>query len=250
MTKVKFSFIALLLTLAAALPAWAADKVLIVLTSHATMGELDKKTGFWLSELTHPYYVLKDAGVAIDIASIDGGMAPIDPASMDTQDAANQRFLKDPQLMSMVINSTPLEKVQASDYRAVIYAGGHGTMWDFANHPVVNSLTAQVYENQGIVAAICHGPAALTDVKLSNGDYLVAGKKLAAFTNEEEDQVKLTDVVPFSLQDRLIARGAVHQYAKPWQANAVADGRVVTGQNPQSAHKVGELVLELLRKNN
>lgn len=224
-----------------------ADKrVLIVLTSHNKMGDLDEKTGFWLSEMTHPYYVLVDAGVTVDIASIEGAMAPIDPRSMELEDKSNQRFLKDTKLMAMVINSTPLSSVDPKRYDAVIYAGGHGTMWDFSNHPDVNAFTAKVYENQGITAAICHGPAALTDVKLSNGKYLVSGKKVAAFTNEEEDIVELTDAVPFSLQDKLIERGAQHVYGKPWQNNVVVDGRLVTGQNPQSAHAVGEAVLKLL----
>ena len=222
--------------------------VLIVLTSHNKMGDLDEKTGFWLSEMTHPYYVLVDAGVNVDIASIEGAMAPIDPRSMELDDKSNQRFLDDKKLMAMVINSVPLAEVDASDYDAVIYAGGHGTMWDFSNNPVVNEFTAKIYESQGITAAICHGPAAFTDVKLSNGEYLVAGKKVAAFTNEEEEIVKLTDAVPFLLQDKLVERGAKHVYAKPWQSNVVVDERLVTGQNPQSAHAVGEAVLALLAK--
>lgn len=228
-------------------PTWAADKVLMVLTSHSKMGELDKKTGFWLSELTHPYYVLIDAGYAVDIASIDGGMAPIDPASMDLSDKENKRFLEDATLMSGVINSIKLSEINPDDYRAVIYSGGHGTMWDFPNNPAVNQVTAAIYESGGIAAAICHGPAAFTDVKLSNGAYLVDGKRVAVFTNEEEAAVELTEAVPFLLQDKLIERGAKHVYAKPWQANAVSDQRVITGQNPQSAHKVGELVVDALR---
>ena len=226
----------------------AADKALIVLTSHNKMGSLDKKTGFWLGELTHPYYVLADAGIEVDIASIEGGTAPIDPASLDTKDSINQRFLKDAKLMSQVINSIPLNEVNADNYNVIVFAGGHGTMWDFPNNTDINRLSASIYDNGGIVAAICHGPAALTDVKLSNGKYLVEGKKLAAFTNEEEDVVKLTQVVPFSLQDKLTERGATHIYAKPWQANAVSDGRLITGQNPQSAHAVGKLIVQALNK--
>lgn len=242
----KSLLVVLLLSLSTSV--WAADKVLFVLTSHNKMGELDKKTGFWLSELTHPYYVITDAGYEVEIASIEGGMAPIDPASLDTSDKANQRFLQDAKLMAMVINSKALQSVKANDYRAVVYAGGHGTMWDFSNNPLVNTLTADIYQNNGLIAAICHGPSALTDVKLTTGEYLVSGKQVAAFTNEEEAQVELTEVVPFLLQDKLIERGAKHVYAKPWQSNAVIDQRLITGQNPQSAHRVGELLVEALAK--
>ncbi|WP_216351713.1 type 1 glutamine amidotransferase domain-containing protein [Pseudoalteromonas sp. EB27] len=205
------------------------------------------KTGFWLGELTHPYYVLADAGFEVDVASIDGGMAPIDPKSLDFSDENNARFINDKKLMASIINTKAMEDVNSEDYQAVVYVGGHGTMWDFSNNERINKLTVSIYERGGIVSAICHGPAALTDVKLSNGQYLVKGKKLAAFTNEEESNVGLTEVVPFSLQDTLMSKGAKHIYGAAWTVNVVNDRRVITGQNPQSARKVGEEILTGLK---
>ena len=219
-------------------------KILIVLTSHSQLGDTGRKTGFWLPELTHPYYELKDAGYSIDIASIQGGMAPIDPDSYDKKDHYNNRFLKDPELMSMVINSTSIKNINPSAYRAVIYSGGSGTMWDFPNNEYVNRIAKEIYESNGIVSAICHGPSALIDVRLSSGDYLVSGKKVAAFTNDEEADLEQTEILPFLLQDKLIERGANHVYGKSWSENVVVDGRLITGQNPASAKKVATKIIE------
>lgn len=224
----------------------ASNKVLFVLTNHAELGDTGRKTGFWLSELIHPYYVLKDAGFDIYVASIKGGEAPIDPRSMNRSDRENKRYFDDPYLTSSVKNTLILGELDPTNYAAIIYAGGHGAMWDLPNHPDVNKMTAAIYENNGVVAAVCHGPAALTDVKLSNGDYLIAGKQFAAFTNEEEDMIGLTNVMPFLLESKLKEKGGIHVDAGAWSNNAVADQRVVTGQNPASAHKVGELVLKEL----
>lgn len=230
------------------LPSWAADKVLMVLTSHSELGTSGKPTGFWLSELTHPYYVIKDAGYTVDVVSIKGGIAPIDPGSMEQTDPINQRFLADAELMAKVLTTEPLADVDSSAYRAIIFAGGHGTMWDFANNAAVNQSAANIYQTGGVVAAVCHGPAALTGIKLADGNYLVADKKLAAFTNEEEAAIELTKVVPFSLEDKLKTLGAVYVTAPAWSENVVVDQRLVTGQNPQSAHKLGEAVVKLLSK--
>ena len=172
-------------------------RVLIVLTSHAELGESGRPTGFWLPELTHPYYEFKEAGYTVDISSIKGGMAPIDPASFDDSDHHNNRFLNDPSLMSKVIRSIPLQEIIPSDYDAVIFSGGSGTMWDFPNNQYVNQITKEIYEQNGIVSAICHGPAALVDVKLSDGRYLITGKKIAAFTNDEEADIEQIDILPF-----------------------------------------------------
>lgn len=225
----------------------AADKVLIVLTSHSQMGQTDKPTGFWLAELTHPYYVIKDAGFDITVASIKGGVAPIDPRSLDTTDQVNQRFLKDAGLMASVLNSKKLSDLNPDDYAAILFSGGHGTMWDFPGDSSVNNISASIYEKGGIVGAVCHGPSALAEIKLSDGSYLINGKKFAAFTNEEETMAELDKVVPFMLQDKLIERGGIFVEGKPWQANAISDQRLITGQNPQSAHKVGELIVEALK---
>ncbi len=174
-------------------------------------------------------------------------MAPIDPKSLDFSDENNARFINDKKLMASIINTKAIEDVNSEDYQAVVYAGGHGTMWDFSNNELINKLTVSIYERGGIVSAICHGPAALTDVKLSNGQYLVKGRKLAAFTNEEESNVGLTEVVPFSLQDTLMSKGAKHIYGAAWTVNVVNDRRVITGQNPQSARKVGKEILTELK---
>lgn len=222
-------------------------KVLLVLTSHAQLGNTGEKTGFWLPELTHPYYEFQEEGYAIDVASIQGGIAPIDPKSFDEPDDATQRFLQDAQLMSKVLRTMPLSIIDPAEYQAVVFAGGSGTMWDFPNNEHVNRVAVGIYENKGIVSAICHGPAALVDMKLSNGEYLVVGKNVAAFTNEEEQQLKQTDVIPFLLQDKLIERGAKHVYGKPWEENVVVDGRLITGQNPASAAKVAHRIIDKLR---
>ncbi len=240
--------LAILLTvLSLGVVANAAEKVLIVVTSHSLMGNTGKPTGFWLSELTHPYYVLKDAGFGVEVASIKGGVAPIDPRSLDTTDQINRRFLKDAELMSGVLNSKKLSDINPADFSAIIFSGGHGTMWDFPGNVDINNISKSIYENGGVVGAVCHGPAALSEIKLSSGEYLIKDKQFAAFTNEEEILVKLDSVVPFMLQDRLVERGGIFVPADPWQPNAVSDNRVVTGQNPQSAHRVGELVIEALK---
>lgn len=221
-------------------------KVLLVLTSHSDLGDTGKKTGFWLPELTHPYYEFKKAGYFIDVASIQGGIAPVDSKSLEEPDHANQRFLQDAELMAKVFTTLPLAKIDPTEYQAIVFAGGSGPMWDFPNNEHVNRVAAAIYENNGIVSAICHGPAALVDIKLSNGEYLVSGRKVASFTNEEEEDLKLTDVVPFLLQDRLIERGAEHIYGKPWEMNVVVDGRLITGQNPASAATVAKKIIEHL----
>jgi len=244
--KYFISLIATLLITLTATVSYAENspKVLIVLTSNSQLGDTGGKTGFWLPELTHPYYELKDAGYAIDIASIQGGMAPIDPNSYDDTDQHNNRFLKDAELMSKVIKSTPIESIDPSGYSVVLYSGGSGTMWDFPNNEHVNRISKEIYESNGIVSAICHGPAALIDVKLSDGNYLVSGRKITAFTNDEEADIEQIEILPFLLQDKLIERGAHHVYGKSWAENVVVDGRLITGQNPASAKKVATKIIE------
>jgi len=227
------------------------DKVLFVLTSNSQLGDTGKTTGFYLSELTHPYYVIKDAGYDIDIVSIKGGMAPIDPNSINEGDKDNQRFLNDATLMRKVITTKKISDANYQDYQAIVFAGGHGTMWDFPNNKHVKSLIKNIYENNGIVASVCHGPSALVDVKLSNGKYIVDGKKIAVFTNIEERIAGLTNTVPFLLQSTLIEQGGIDESGMiPWTEHAVADQRLITGQNPQSAHKLGKLIVKELKKLN
>jgi len=226
-------------------------KVLIVLTSHTELGTTGKKTGFWLPELTHPYYKFKEAGYIVDVASIQGGTAPIDHLifGLPEEEESNQTFLQDSELMAKVLKTIPISVVVPSDYRAVVFAGGSGTMWDFPDNEHIQRITASIYENNGIVSAICHGPAALVNVKLSNGTYLVSGKNISVITNEEEEDLKMTKVNPFMLEDKLKERGAKHVYGKPWQENVVVDGRLITGQNPASASKVAVKVIDQLNRN-
>ena len=236
----------LMLTANSSFAAEQSQKILIVLTSNSKLGDSGQQTGFWLPELTHPYYELVDAGYSVDIASVLGGMAPIDPKSYDDQDEDNNRFLSDAALMSKVIRSLPINSINSGEYAAVIYSGGSGTMWDFPDNEHIKNIAKEIYEDDGIVSAICHGPAALVNVKLSDGQYLVADKKVAAFTNDEEADIKQTDILPFLLQDTLIARGADYIYGKSWAENVVVDGRLITGQNPASARTVATKIIEAL----
>jgi putative intracellular protease/amidase len=223
-------------------------KVLIVLTSHDKLGNTDQKTGFWLPELTHPYYELLKAGFTVDIASPVGGMAPVDQMSFEEKDKFNQTFLEDSELMAKVIRTIPLSTVDSKDYKAVIYSGGSGAMWDFPDNKDINRISREVYENGGVVSAICHGTAALVGIKLSSGKYLIDGKSYSAFTREEEAQIKQLDIIPFLLEVKLNKRGGKHIYGKAWQENVIVDGRLVTGQNPASAKKATQMVIKILQK--
>lgn len=224
----------------------AAEKVLIVVTSHSQMGTTSEKTGYWMGEVTHPYKELVDAGIDVDIASIAGGKAPVDERSLEEADTTNQWFMADSKHNAKLQQTLTLADLKASDYKAVLFAGGHGTMWDFPQDKAIQQFAADLYQNNGIVAAVCHGPAALLNIKLADGSYLIAGKQVTGFSNTEEDQAKLTQVVPFSLQNQLIQRGASYSAAANWQSKVVVDQRLVTGQNPQSAAAVGQTLVKLL----
>lgn len=231
----------------AAESASAQEKILIVLTSHDELGNSGKKTGFWLPELTHPYYEFTQAGYQVDVASIEGGMAPVDSNAFSEEDKYHDVFLKDAVLMAKVIRSIPLAEVVAQDYRVIMFAGGSGPMWDFPNNADISRISSVIYENQGIVSAVCHGNAALVNLRLSSGQLLVEGKRVSVFTNEEEVSLGTTDIVPFLLQDKMNEIGAVHILGKAWQENVVVDGRLVTGQNPASAKKVAQSIITMLR---
>lgn len=218
--------------------------VLFVLTSHATKGTTGQPTGFWLGEVTHPLAVLDAAGIPAEFASIQGGEPPID--GFDLKDATNARYWDDERFRAAIRTTKKLADVTPADYAAVFYAGGHGAVWDFPDSAAVQRLTREVFEAGGIVAAVCHGPTALINVKLSDGRHLVDGRKVAAFTDSEERAVGLETVVPFLLETTLKQRGALHEAAADWQVKVVVDGRLVTGQNPQSATGVGEALRDLL----
>lgn len=224
----------------------AKGTVLFVLTNHGEMGDTGTKTGYYLSEVTHPWHVLTEAGYAVEFASPAGGLAPADPKSLDMDDPVNARFWNDEGLRAQLENTMPVADADPSKYDAVFFPGGHGTMWDLADSEALARTAAAVYESGGVVGAVCHGPAGLLNIRLSDGSYLVEGKRVAAFTNEEEAAVELTDVMPFLLETALRERGAEFVGAPNWQANVVADGRLVTGQNPASATGVGEEIVRLL----
>jgi putative intracellular protease/amidase len=218
--------------------------VLCVVTSHPIRGDTGEPTGFAMVELTHPLEVFEAAGIPVEIASIRGGHPPID--FFDLSDPVNDKFWKDEKFRAELADSKILADLDPSRYSAVFFAGGHGTMWDFADTKAVQRVIREIWEAGGIVSAVCHGPAALVNATLSNGSYLVAGKKVASFTDEEEAEVKYTKVVPYLLATTLKERGALHQPAPNWTEKVVVDGRLITGQNPASAHGVGQAVVDLL----
>lgn len=231
-----------------AVPSTSASKpprrVAIVLTNHAALGDTGKPTGFFLSEATHPHEVFRKAGYQIDFLSPKGGEAPMD--GVDRNDPINAAFLADEALVARTKSTTAIAAARATRYDAVFFAGGHGTMWDFPNDASVQELISSVYERGGVVAAVCHGPAALVNARLTSGMYLVAGKEVAAFTNEEEIAVKLEKVVPFALESQLRARGARSVKAPNFEKKVAVSERLVTGQNPASATGVAEAVVGLL----
>ena len=219
-------------------------KVLFVVTSHDKKGSTGQPTGYYLGEVSHPWEVLKNAGYEIDFVSPKGGKAPVD--GLNLNDETNKSFWENPIYRQKVEHTMKPSEVDLTEYVAIFYAGGHGTMWDFADNTELANIASKIYENGGVVAAVCHGPAGLVNIKLSNGKYLVDGKNVNAFTNEEEIAVKLENVVPFMLGSKLIERGAKFSKAGLWQEKVVVDGRLITGQNPASAKKVGEELLKVL----
>lgn len=222
----------------------AAKPVLFVLTSHGVKGDSGQPTGFYLGEVTHPLAVLDAAGIRVEFASIEGGEPPVD--GLDLDDATNARYWNDETFRAAIRNTAKLADVDPGRYAAIFFAGGHGAMWDLPQSPAVASTARDIFEAGGIVAAVCHGPAALVNVRLSDGSYLVAGRNVSAFTDSEERAVGLDKTVPFLLASTLIERGAIHHPAADWNAKVVVDGRLVTGQNPQSATGVGEAIRDLL----
>ncbi len=228
-------------------PARAAEQkpVLIVLTSHAELGETGKPTGFFLGELTHPLEVFEKAGIPVEFASIKGGEPPVD--GLDLGDEVNARYWGNADFRAKLAATKKLSEISPSDYAGVYFSGGHGTMWDFPDDESVQKTTRELYEAGAPVGAVCHGPAALVNVKLSNGSYLVDGKEVSAFTNDEEEKVGLTKVVPFLLASKLEERGAKHLPAPDFEKQVVVSGRLVTGQNPASAAGVAVEMIEMLQ---
>ncbi|GAA3444149.1 type 1 glutamine amidotransferase domain-containing protein [Planomonospora venezuelensis] len=217
-------------------------RILTVLTSHDRLGETGRTTGFYVSEAAHPWEVFHAAGFEMDLASVAGGRPPQD--GYDPEDPVQAKFLQE---YGERLRSTPrVADVDPARYDAVFFAGGHGTMWDFPGGEGIAELARSVYENGGVVAAVCHGPSALVNVTLSDGSHLVAGKRVAAFTDSEEAAVGLAGEVPFLLASTLAERGALHSGAPDFTEHVVRDGRLVTGQNPASAATAAKEVVAAL----
>lgn len=225
-------------------------KVLFVLTSHSELGNTGEKTGFWIEEFAAPYYLLKDKGVEITIASPKGGQPPIDPksATPDAQTPATVRFNKDKETQAILANTVKLSKMDQADFDAVFYPGGHGPLWDLAEDKNSVALIESFYNHNKPVAAVCHAPAIFKNTKNADGSPLVKGKKVTGFTNSEEAAVQLTDIVPFLVEDMLKENGGEYSKAGDWAAYAVEDGLLITGQNPASSELVAEKLLEKLNK--
>ena len=223
-------------------------KVLMVLTSHDRLGDTGQPTGFWLEEFAAPYYVLKDAGADITLASPKGGAPPVDPKSDDpkAQTPAMERFRKDPEAQRALANTVKLSTVSAGDYDAVFYPGGHGPLWDLAADRDSIALVEQLYAAGKPVAAVCHGPAVLRHAKAPDGTPLVRGKAVTGFANSEEAAAGLTNVVPFQVEDALKANGGKYSKAADWADHAVVDGNLITGQNPASSESTARALLSQL----
>jgi putative intracellular protease/amidase len=223
-------------------------KILMVLTSHDQLGNTGKKTGFWLEEFAAPYYIFKDAGAQLTLVSPKGGQPPLDPKSdePDAQTEATDRFRKDPAAQSALASTGLLSTVRVEDYDAVFYPGGHGPLWDLAEDTFSIALIEAFYKAGKPVAAVCHAPGVLRHVKNADGQPLVKGKRVTGFTNSEEAAVQLTDVVPFLVEDMLKANGGLYSKADDWASYMVAEGLLLTGQNPASSEATAKALLAKL----
>ncbi|MCC9622720.1 type 1 glutamine amidotransferase domain-containing protein [Thalassospira sp. MA62] len=223
-------------------------RILMIVTSHDKMGDTGHKTGIWLEEFAAPYYRFVDAGADITLASPKGGKPPLDPNSQvpDALTAATERFEKDEAAQTAFANTVTLDQVNADDFDALFYPGGHGPLWDLATDSKSIALIEAFTAQNKPVAAVCHGPAALVNAKGTDGNPLVAGKKVTGFTNSEEKAVGLENVVPLSIEDEFKKLGATYQRGDDWASYAVIDGKLVTGQNPASSEETADKVLKLL----
>ncbi len=220
-------------------------RALIVCTNHTDYPTKPQKTGLWLSEATHFYDELADRNLPYDIASPNGGLVPIDERSIDRRDTVNEKWYNNPTFRQKLENSLRLEDVNPAAYQIIYFTGGHGTMWDFPDNLTLQSITRQIYESGGMVSAVCHGVSGLLNVRLSDGSLLIGDRQVTGFSNIEEKLVRLNEEVPFLLEDALRQKNAL--YSKgfiPFLPYIEVDERLVTGQNPLSARKVGRKVME------
>lgn len=220
-------------------------KVLFVVTSHGELGNTGKPTGYYLSEVTHPWSVVSQS-FEIDVVSPKGGKPPVD--GFDLSDPVNKKYWEDSAWQKKMDNTLSPSQVNPVAYAAIYYAGGHGAMWDFPDNKELAAIAETIYKNGGIVASVCHGPAGLVNLKREDGNFLLAGKNFDCFTNEEETLNGTQNIVPFMLQSVLQERGGNFEGGKPWSDTVVVDGRLVTGQNPMSALSLGKKLVEVLVK--
>jgi len=222
-------------------------KILMVLTSHDVLGNTGRKTGFWLEEFAAPYFVFRDAGVQLTLASPKGGQPPIDPKSdvPENQTPAMARFKRDQTAQKALSQTAKLADMKSEDYDTVFYVGGHGPMWDLAESSVSIALLESFYNSGKPIALVCHSPGVLRHVKYQ-GAPLVKGKHVTGFTNGEEEAVHLTNVVPFLVEDELVRLGAIFEKLANWQPLSIVDGRLITGQNPASSTVAAQNLMKLL----
>lgn len=224
-------------------------KILVVVSSHEEWPEANRRTGYWVGEVSHFAEVVEEAGFEVDIVSPQGGAAPMDPKSvkgMQSLDGGFKAYERNPELQRKLEQTLRPDQVDVDYYAAVYFAGGHGTMWDFPGNEALARLAAQVYENGGVVSAVCHGAAGLLDTRLSDGSYLLDGQRATGFANIEERLMGLSSKVPYLTETRMKERGASYDRGLPFLSHVVVDGRLVTGQNPGSAKRVAREMVELL----
>lgn len=226
----------------------ATRKILMVLTSHSDLGDTGKKTGFWLEEFAAPYYVFKDAGAELTLASPDGGQPPLDPSSdtPDAQTADTRRFREDDDAQRALASTTRLSDVSSGDFDAIFFPGGHGPLWDLAESADSKRLIESFAAEEKPIAAVCHAPAVFRHTQGTDGKPLVSGKRVTGFTNTEEKAVGLTDVVPFLVEDMLKENGGRYEKGDDWSSYVVRDGNLVTGQNPASSAAAAKELLAVM----
>jgi putative intracellular protease/amidase len=225
-------------------------KIAMILTSHDELGITGKKTGFWLEEFAAPYYVFKDAGVELTLASPKGGQPPLDPKSDEpgAQTEATERFKQDPAAQQALARTVTLDTIKATDFDAIFYPGGHGPLWDLAENQQSIALIETAYATGKPVAVVCHAPGVLRHVKAPSGEPLVKGQPVTGFTNTEEEAVQLTNVVPFLVEDMLKENGGTYSKGADWQPYVVTAGHLITGQNPASSEPAAKELLKQLGK--
>jgi putative intracellular protease/amidase len=223
--------------------------ILMILTSHDKLGNTGHKTGFWLEEFAAPYYVFKDSGAAVTLASPKGGQPPLDPKSSapDAQTDATRRFAKDELAQNALAATMPLAQISVGEFDAVFYPGGHGPLWDLAEDTSSIKLIEHALLAGKPVAAVCHAPGVLRHVKAPDGTSIVYGKRVTGFSNTEEEAVGLTKIVPFLAEDMLRDNGGQYEKGPDWGVHVVTDGLLITGQNPASSEQAAVAVVELLK---